>query len=186
MRAIIISIVLLVVVISAIGVRIGNYTRRVNQNSDLAYAAGEGDIGRVRSLLSAGADPNCQDGKRPSWSTALSMAAMNSHIEIVRLLLDKGADPNRAIVSAAAVGETSVLRLLIERGANIRSEEGNLALLNAAEDGHLNCVKVLVNNGADVSARDYDGKTPLLLAQTKGHPVVADYLINAGVSEQGH
>ena len=60
-------------------------------NEPLASAAAEGDLPRVRSLLSIGASPNAEGVD--NRYTALTGAAEAGYTEIVRLLLQKGADP---------------------------------------------------------------------------------------------
>jgi ankyrin repeat protein len=49
-------------------------------------------------------------------------------------------------------------------------------LLQAAGDGALDIVKYLAENGANVNAGDKDGLTPLMAAEGKGHPDVAEFL----------
>ncbi len=91
-------------------------------NEPLAGAAADGDVTRVRSLLARGASPNAE-GPDGSF-TALIAAAENGHAEIVRLLLDRGADINR------------------------RDFEGKTALDRAREAGHAEIVQILERAGA--------------------------------------
>jgi ankyrin repeat protein len=59
--------------------------------SGLMFAARDGHIEAVRTLLQAGADPNFTD---PDDSTALIIALMNGHWDVARLLIEAGADVN--------------------------------------------------------------------------------------------
>lgn len=65
---------------------------------------------------------------------ALAVASQVGHIEIVRLLLDAGEDPNRynppgghshttPLHQAALIGNEDLVRLLIERGANVDTKD---------------------------------------------------------------
>jgi uncharacterized protein len=59
--------------------------------SALMFAARDGHIEAVRTLLQAGADVDFAD---PDGSTALIVALMNGHWDTARLLIDSGADVN--------------------------------------------------------------------------------------------
>src|SRR5689334_14031963 len=71
--------------------RMGNSHEADNGDHDLElrYAAADGDEGRVRALLDAGADVHAH------WDAAVLLAALNGHAKIVRLLLEHGADSSR-------------------------------------------------------------------------------------------
>jgi ankyrin repeat protein len=60
-------------------------------NDDLHYAAGQGDIQVVKTLLAEGRDPNAFD--HISF-TPLHHAANKAHLEVIQLLLQAGADVN--------------------------------------------------------------------------------------------
>lgn len=77
--------------------------------------------------------------------------------EITKYLLEKGCDPNGgsypALVSAASVGSYDVMKMLIEKGADVNKKGGVEAPLfkivqmtNCAE-----CAELLLSNGADVT-----------------------------------
>ncbi len=86
-------------------------------NEPLASAAAEGDLSRVRFLLSVGASPNAVG--IDNVYTALTGAAEGGHTEIVKLLLQKGAEPFRpdgegetALDRAKERGHTDIVNLL--------------------------------------------------------------------------
>ncbi len=60
-------------------------------DDDLHYAAAEGDVGAVKTLLAQGRDPNAFDELS---FTPLHHAAVNEHLNIIELLLQAGADVN--------------------------------------------------------------------------------------------
>ncbi len=95
-----------------------------------------------------------------------------SDINKVRELLEQGADVNGdncwhtpALVSAARCQQNlDVIRLLIERGANVnaKDKDGNTALMMAVKNGYLDKIQLLIANGADVNARDNKGSSVLM------------------------
>jgi hypothetical protein len=89
---------------------------------DLTVAAALGRAERARELL-----PNATSEERQG---ALALASQFGHTGVVQLLLDDGQDPNRynpagfhshstPLHQAALAGHIDVVRLLVERGANL-------------------------------------------------------------------
>lgn len=64
---------------------------------------------------------------------------------------------------AAMYGHTNIMKLLIERGANVDKADrhGRTPLSWAAEHCHFGAVKLLVERGANVNAEDGEWTTPL-------------------------
>jgi ankyrin repeat protein len=100
--------------------------RRGARVDTLAAAAGLGRIDEARALL---AQAGAEDRHR-----ALALAAQLGHVDIVRLLLDAGEDPSRynpadchghatPLHQAALTGHEAVVRLLVERGANLNIKD---------------------------------------------------------------
>lgn len=100
--------------------------RRGAPVDNIAAAAGLGRVDRVRELL-----PESDAGSRHA---AFALAAQLGYPEIVRLLLDAGEDPNRyspkgmhvhatALHQAVAGGHEAVVRLLVERGARLDTQD---------------------------------------------------------------
>src|SRR5207302_1796321 len=79
---------------------------------------------------------------------------------------------NRVLSWAAENGHEAVVKLLIEKGAELESKYnyGQTPLLWAAENGHKAVVKLLLEKGAELEPRDKNyGQTPLLWAAENGH-----------------
>jgi ankyrin repeat protein len=154
-----------------------NYSR-----PDLVQAAGEGDIEKVKQLVSAGADVNMVDQKGFS---SLFQAAMNRKEKVVAFLLSKEADPNIAssrgftpLHGACERGYLNVAKILLNSGANVNAkhEYGWTPLHAAAYYGHLDLVKFLVGKGADIAAQERTGWNSVTAAKQGKHPQVVDFL----------
>ncbi|XP_035661923.1 ankyrin-1-like [Branchiostoma floridae] len=127
--------------------------------------------------------------------------AINAHFaEMFKLLIQQIGSNNAAVVNHAAndgttplhavieqckytslwmVDETAtIVKLLIEKGANLEVKKDHLTPLHLAVDGNLlNIVKLLVEAGADIHAETPNtGLTPLDMAEHGGHKDIIDYL----------
>ncbi|GMH36829.1 hypothetical protein BSKO_04702 [Bryopsis sp. KO-2023] len=126
-------------------------------NRDLFDAARSGDSEKVKELLSKGADPSSTHGDFNS--TPLVSAAFNGHVGIVEMLIEKGAN------------------------VDTQNNRGVSALFLAAQEGHLDVAKVLVEAGANLDAQnDKDGAAALFMAAQGGHLDVARVLVEAGAT----
>lgn len=85
-----------------------------------------------------------------------------------------------AVVWAAGRGEEQVVRLLIEKGADVNGCVAfrSSALHLASENGHEQIVRLLIEKGADINARDatYEKKSPLHYTSENGHKEVVQLL----------
>ena len=120
----------------------------------------------------------------------LYVMAMLGVIRILRSLLDLGHDVNEesnygtAVWAASSCGHTSVVKLLLEQGADpdLGRGEFNPPLLAATESGDLNTVKALVDSGANV---DHDiGRVGsiLIAACASTHYKIALFLLGKGAN----
>ncbi len=92
-----------------------------------------------------------------------------------------GSQSGRAVVRAAARGDSARVQNLLDRGANVNGiARGQTALIAAASRGHVTVVRVLLDRGADVNARTRGGETALSLATVTGHTAVVEVLLAAG------
>ena len=157
----------------------------------------EGNAEEVRSLLSAGVNPNHERAYQGYYDntplfhtdelgwTPLHYAAFRGHRDVVRLLLDAGANPSKAdavgwtpLRSAAFRGHKDVVQLFLERGAdpNKADKYGHAPLHLAAGVGHKDMVQLLLEKGADPNKADSGGMTPLSIAWDRRNTGVANLL----------
>jgi ankyrin repeat protein len=140
------------------------------------------------------------------------------HLEFIRLLLANGADPNlrvasntenrtiftmqwffepgaTAFVRAAQSGDGTLMRLLLEHGADptIPTSFNDTALTAVAGIGWVegvtfewsreetsDVVRMLLDMGLDPNARNNDGRTPLMGAALKGRNEIIQLLVDRG------
>jgi ankyrin repeat protein len=100
--------------------------------------------------LDDGANVNWKD---MSGNTALMRASQNGHVEIVRLLLEKGAQ------------------------IDTQSNTGFTALMAASfASGTIECVRLLLEKGANMYIKNKHGKTVKDVAKSKGHADIIQLL----------
>jgi ankyrin repeat protein len=94
----------------------------------------------------------------------------------------KGGDLDSDLLIASQKGRLGVVRVLLERGADINKAHnyGETPLYVASRNGHLNVVRVLLAGGADINKADNNGVTPLAIASTLGHVNVVKLLLREG------
>ncbi len=119
--------------------------------------------------------------------TPLGLACYFGQLEVARYLILKGADVNQPsnngfhvfpIHSAAAGNYNSIVRTLIENGANVnvKQQAGVTPLHTAAQNGNLELLILLLENGAETNVRMEGGKLPADLAREKGFAEIAEIL----------
>ncbi|KAI5790034.1 hypothetical protein FPQ18DRAFT_411062 [Pyronema domesticum] len=103
---------------------------------------------------------NFDVNRRIFGMTALILAVKQGHYAV-------GKTP---LFCAAEYGEEAVVRLLIEKGAQVdlKDQDGKTALLCAAQDGEKDVVRVLLEEGAQIDLEDKYGETALDYACANG------------------
>lgn len=129
-------------------------------------------------LLAAGAPAN-----KPAQSCSdfdyLVAAATSRSLSIVKLLVKYGADPNgtegicnqTALLVAASNGDTEIIQVLLEAGADINHRDWNgwSALMHACSKGRADAVRLLREKGARADFRDgYERDSKVLSESGKG------------------
>ncbi|MCW8806925.1 MAG: ankyrin repeat domain-containing protein [Rhodanobacter sp.] len=130
----------------------------------------------------------------PEQAAALLAATRDGDIERALALVQAGADPDTApaaddrdqrpaLMLAALLPDTRLLRALIARGADVNQASGGITpLLAATRDswhGRAEAVLTLLANGASPLATDGEGNTPLHGAVLSAEPGVAAMLLDA-------
>lgn len=152
---------------------------------DLFEASAVGRIDRVRVALAD--DPESVRRLSPDGFTALHLASFFGKLEIARLLIDSGASvaayttndfANQPLHSAAAGRHIEVCRVLLAAQADVNAtQHGDFTPLHeAAQHGDVEMVELFLSAGADPTIAVTDGGTPADLAETAGHPDLADRL----------
>lgn len=123
----------------------------------LHWAAFRDDLEMVKWLLAAGA--NVKATTREGAITPLFMACTNGNAAIIGAMLKVGADANAvngngttALMTAAASGSVDAVKVLLDRGADVKAKErvhGQTALMFAAALNRYDVVKLLMARGAD-------------------------------------
>jgi ankyrin repeat protein len=119
----------------AVDARIAAVNRNLDRagRSDLHYAALDGDLARIESLIAAGADVNLADR---AGFTPLHFAGHGQHADAARAVLAAGA----AVDARDAFGKTPLAVALV----NVRDRDGEV-------------IGVLLEAGADPDAKNYHG-----------------------------
>jgi ankyrin repeat protein len=128
-------------------------------NLDIFEAAALGDVERVRTLLAG--QPAVAAAWSPDGFTALGLASFVGHLPVVRLLIERGADVN-------AVG---------------RNAGKYTPLTGAVTASHAPVVAELLRHGADANYRYSAGYTPLHVAAANGSTDIVKLLLEAGARQ---
>lgn len=124
-----------------------------NSKFQLLYSAViEGDLKKVKSALSAGANPNIKDGY--GW-TVLHIAARDGDSKILQAILESN---------------------LIEN-VNVQDKEGRNPMFYASREGHKESVKILSNYNAEIHFQDVNGNTPLQVAREESKTAVLNEFV---------
>jgi len=193
----------------------------IDRRADINVAGGYG-----RTALYAIVDIRNED-----WSTLPNRKAEDPlpSLEIVNQLLSRGANVNATLTAplpgrsgmdygdtilgpgatplmrAARAGDATVMRLLLEKGADARlmTKEGNTALMFAAGVGYrdknttgsendaLEALKVSLETGLDLNQANTKGETALHGAASRGADTIVRFLVEHGAAlnaktNQGH
>lgn len=159
-----------------------NVTEKYRGNNGLIVALFEGSANVFDVLLNApGIDV---DAKANNGNTALMIAAYKGKLPAVLALLKKGAAVNRAdwtpLHYAAAGGRDDIVRLLLEKGAEIdaRSPNRTTPLMIAAYEGHDSTVKLLLERGANIMLTNESGMSPIDYAKHFDRQDIVSLLAN--------
>jgi ankyrin repeat protein len=167
-----------------------------DKNAQLLQAAYDGNFPTVQTFLANGADVNARNRYGATSLLLATFKGHTAIIKLLlengadinakmkcplitllppRRIPKEGADLDSAVrmsegetalIIASTEGHTEIVRLLIEKGADIKAIDtfDRTALIMAAASGWTEIVKILLENGADINAKDDTGDTALMWA----------------------
>lgn len=99
---------------------------------------------------------------------------------------DASGDQATALYLAAGAGRLDLVRMLINKGANLEmgASRGRTPLLTAAHGGYLDIIQVLVSRGADIECRG-SASTCLNEAAYNTHLLAVQWLVENGANVNG-
>ena len=172
-----------------------NWNSRDNHgNTALHFAASKCCLEAAHILLERGADVNSQNDEGLTPLQQASRGMRKGCLDIMCFLLDNGANEdardkhgNTALHFAASEGHLETSRLLLEREADINSQndEGLTPLQQASRGmrkGYLDIMRFLLDHGANEDARDNCGNTAIHFAASEGHLEAARMLLEQGAN----
>ncbi|KAJ7112578.1 hypothetical protein C8R44DRAFT_882341 [Mycena epipterygia] len=133
---------------------------------------------------------NWRDYESPNWQRdvppPLKLCSVIGYTEGVHFLLQNSAhDDNTVVVAfhaASESGHANIIRLLLEKGADINAVDAKhgSALQAASAEGHTETARLLLKEGADVNAAGGHYGTALQAASYGGSPEIVRILLKEG------
>ncbi|XP_077994497.1 uncharacterized protein LOC144448217 [Glandiceps talaboti] len=169
------------------------------RETPLFWAVAHGNVDVVKLLVQRGARAELQpqSASGPTDWNFLHVAASSGHADMCMYLLDRGFDMHsvthkamemngyyaqgvNALHLAAGHGRQSVIKFLIESGADVdaKDSENCTPLHYAAQFGYAKAVQELINCKANVNVQNQHQFAPLHKAATNGHTEVIEILLN--------
>jgi len=136
---------------------------------------------------------NCWGELNPNEKALFTAIKENNYGKVTSLLREKkNIDINKKnkkgvtpIHPASSGGNTNIVKILIEKGADVDSpadKDGHTPLHDAAFEGHLEIVKLLLEKGANLNPKDNNKETPLHYASRAGRKKIVKHLIENGAN----
>ena len=113
------------------------------------------DLEKIKKAIAAGADVNAPIEIRTGNTTLENILKLKSFESTINI------ENSCAIMIAIQYSDTNTVKLLIDNGADVVTEDGDTPLHYAAMYGRLGIVQMLIAKGVDVNANYFDSGTPL-------------------------
>jgi ankyrin repeat protein len=127
--------------------------------------------------LNRGALVNNNKFTKQSYTSPLLESAKRNDVDMTMLLISRGADTEfrdlhgrTVLFHAVITGSVDVMAILIKNGSNVNAVENKrrfTPLHFAYRLGYRSAIKILIEASADENARDYKGRSPGDVKNTK-------------------
>ena len=157
---------------------------------NIARAAAENDVSKVRQLVTSGNNPNETNDE---GRTGLHVAAINGNLSIAAILIKGRARlditdklGNTPLHYATDRNQAEMAQLLLDAGAapDPINRNGVTPLMMAAGRGELEIVKVLLAKGANPRRTDFTGRDAIGWAGDSRRPIVVQTLQRAAAGKR--
>ncbi|XP_076684261.1 uncharacterized protein LOC143377154 [Andrena cerasifolii] len=156
-------------------------------------AVRQGRVSRVKEIINS-REPCYAEEWKDGYSL-LRAALEKKHTQVAKLLLTSGSKvnsrykspSNTALHFAALNGDTEIVQMLLDRGANVdaKNVHSKTPLHNAVQSMEAKMISLLLNRGANVDAADKSGVTPLHIAVGKNNKELTTLLLSRGANVEG-
>ncbi len=148
-------------------------------------------VSLMELAIDKGADINALNYKSPRQTPA-EIAVSRGNLIILELLMNKGVGADYTfgnkpmVVYAYETGQIKAMKYIIEKGANIDSENTNRdsLLQMAVMKNDMTTVKFLAEKKASLDRKGSMGRTALMMAADKGYLKIAEFLLQNGCSPE--
>ena len=113
------------------------------------------DLEKIKKAIAAGAEVNAPIEIRTGNTTLENILKLKSFESTINI------ENSCAIMITIQYSDTNTVKLLIDNGADVVTEDGDTPLHYAAMYGRLGIVQMLIAKGVDVNANFFDSGTPL-------------------------
>ena len=166
------GLVVMMALTACLGLFAGGCRKGPSVEDEVAYLEARHDAGGYPPLYRA-----CQEGR----------------LDLVKGLFEKGYGPHSGfeeesgeypIHAAAGSGQPELVRLLLDRGAEVEADDGKggRPLHRAAEGGHVEAARILLAAGARVDRENRYGYLPIHCAASGGSVEMVGLLKDAGAA----
>jgi len=170
-------------------------SRRFNPllNIDLIKAVNDGNIDKVKELLSKNADPNAIDRNWINMPVLVSASFLDNP-KISQLLIAKGANVNykdnigtSPLMIASQAGQIETVKLLLGKNALVDDKNiyGMTALMYAGLCNKVEVMRLLIEKGADFNAKNKWGLSVMSMVNTAKHNDAIALLNGLGAQSSG-
>ncbi|KAK3984906.1 ankyrin repeat-containing domain protein [Cladorrhinum sp. PSN332] len=155
----------------------------------LSYAVQRGHAGAVRLLIGTG---RVDVYREINSIDLLGWAVQKQAQDIATILIKKGVSLERKsngrtpLAIAAAAEEEALVSLLLDKGANVDTLDGDgmTSLALAVKNGKFASVRLLLERGANTEVAKYPRKMPLALAVERGCATSTELLLDKGANTE--